>query len=341
MNIEAVKYSTRLEDLVVKRYGMTLASKSSTIYVGLCPLHSESTPSFHIYSNKQNYHCFGCGAHGNIFDLIQAKEGITFLEATKILDSDSAQVSKEVIRKQQEQQIKEESLRLIKQQEVSERATIKWQKASPLLFGESHYLNSKNVEPVEGIRKCGSGSDNTIVPMMDCDSRIWNLQYIITQNNNTHKKLFMFGGRTKGLFFPIGGQFTEKNKIIIAEGIATALTIYQKTGGIFKILCAFNASNIVSVAGNVRAKRPNYKIIIAADNDRYKADEDGNIVEKNPKDNIGLIKANEAAKKYSCRVVYPEGKYEYEEFTGSDFNDLSNTTHYATADVKKFINLFN
>ena len=343
MNIQAVKYSTRLEDFVVLRYGVILKRKSTSIYVGLCPLHSESTPSFHVCSDKQKYHCFGCGAHGDIFDLVQAKESVSFSEATEILGAGSTHISKEAIRQQRELQLKEESIRLMKQQEVSEKATLKWEKATPLLPKEIYYLNSKNVEPVEGIRK--QCNKSIIIPMMDCNSRIWNLQYIITQDDGTYKKLFMAGGRTKGLFFPIGGQFTQKNKIIIAEGIATALTIYQKSGAAFKVLCAFNASNIVNVARDVRAKRPHYEIVIAADNDKYRVDEEGNIVEKDLKDNVGLIKAYEAAESYNCTVVYPESpcwaSYETK-FTGSDFNDWYQIfTPHIHGKGDKFINIFN
>ena len=345
MDIKVIKNNHKLENLVSSRYGVVLKSKTPSTYVGLCPLHSESTPSFHVYSNEQKYHCFGCGAGGDIFDLIQAKEGINFSEASKMLGTSSIQASKEAIREQRERQIKEESIRLAKQQKVSEIATMQWKKASPVLHRGNAYLNIKNVEPEEGIR--GEGFRKIVIPMMDCKSRIWNLQTIIYEGNVTCKKLFMSGGRTKGLFFPIGGQFTQKKKIIIAEGIATALTIYQKTGGAFKVLCAFNASNIVNVAKEVRAKRPNYEIVIAADNDKYKVDEEGNIVEKDPKDNIGLIKANEAAKKYNCKVVYPKPPYKdyednFSEFTGSDFNDwYRHFSSYIDGEANKFISIFN
>jgi len=344
MNIQAVKYSTRLEDFIARRYRLALKRKSSSIYVGLCPLHSESTASFYVYSDKQKYHCFGCGAHGDILDLIQAKESISFAEACKMLGAGpSTKISKEAIRQQRELQIKEESLRLMKQQEVSEKATLKWELAMPLLLKESCYLNSKNVEPVEGIRK--QCDKSIIIPMMDCNSRIWNLQRIITQDDGTYKKLFMANGRTKGLFFPIGGQFTQKNKVIITEGVATALTIYQKSGAAFKVLCAFNASNIVNVARDVRAKRPHYEIVIAADNDKYRVNEKDNIVEKDPKDNVGLNKANEAAKSYNCRVVYPEIPYWAScetKFTGSDFNDWYQIfTPHIDGKGDKFINIFN
>jgi DNA primase len=54
-------------------------------YVGLCPFHSEKTPSFTIDETKQLYHCFGCGAGGDIFTLVMEKESLTFPEAVRYL----------------------------------------------------------------------------------------------------------------------------------------------------------------------------------------------------------------------------------------------------------------
>jgi DNA primase len=54
-------------------------------WVGLCPFHSEKTPSFTVDEEKQLYHCFGCGAGGDVFSLVMEKESQTFPEALKSL----------------------------------------------------------------------------------------------------------------------------------------------------------------------------------------------------------------------------------------------------------------
>jgi DNA primase len=54
-------------------------------FVGLCPFHAEKTPSFHVNPEKQLYHCFGCGAGGNVFTFIMAMEKLDFVEAVKFL----------------------------------------------------------------------------------------------------------------------------------------------------------------------------------------------------------------------------------------------------------------
>lgn len=50
-------------------------------YVGLCPFHSEKTPSFHVIPDQQFYHCFGCKASGDVFNFLQQREHLTFYEA--------------------------------------------------------------------------------------------------------------------------------------------------------------------------------------------------------------------------------------------------------------------
>ena len=55
--------------------------KQGRNYFGLCPFHGENTPSFSVSSDKQIYHCFGCGAGGNVFSFLMEIEGISFQEA--------------------------------------------------------------------------------------------------------------------------------------------------------------------------------------------------------------------------------------------------------------------
>ena len=54
-------------------------------YVGLCPFHKESTPSFSVSPDKQLYHCFGCGASGTVINFIMDIENYDFLDALKYL----------------------------------------------------------------------------------------------------------------------------------------------------------------------------------------------------------------------------------------------------------------
>lgn len=73
-----------LSDLVGRRVKLI---KRGREFTGLCPFHNEKTPSFTISDDKGFYHCFGCGAHGSVFDFLMRTEGLGFVEAVeKIAD---------------------------------------------------------------------------------------------------------------------------------------------------------------------------------------------------------------------------------------------------------------
>ena len=54
-------------------------------HLGLCPFHKEKTPSFTVNEEKGFYHCFGCQAHGSVFDFVMETEGLSFPEAVEKL----------------------------------------------------------------------------------------------------------------------------------------------------------------------------------------------------------------------------------------------------------------
>ncbi|MBV8905305.1 MAG: DNA primase [Acidobacteriia bacterium] len=62
-----------------------LRKSSAYRYTGLCPFHSEKTPSFSVHASKQFYHCFGCHAHGDVLKFVMEIEGLSFYEALKSL----------------------------------------------------------------------------------------------------------------------------------------------------------------------------------------------------------------------------------------------------------------
>ncbi len=59
--------------------------KSGRSYKGLCPFHTEKTPSFNVSPDRNIFRCFGCGAGGNVFTFLMQMDGMSFLEAVRHL----------------------------------------------------------------------------------------------------------------------------------------------------------------------------------------------------------------------------------------------------------------
>ena len=80
--LEELKQRCDIESLIssyvlLKRAGRNLK--------GLCPFHSEKTPSFVVYPESQSFYCFGCGAGGDAISFIMRAENLEYIEAVKFL----------------------------------------------------------------------------------------------------------------------------------------------------------------------------------------------------------------------------------------------------------------
>ncbi|GHV28484.1 DNA primase [Synergistales bacterium] len=77
-NVEEVRSRIDIAELVGDYVAL---QRSGSSLRGLCPFHSEKTPSFYVSPEKQTFHCFGCGKGGDIFTFIEEIDGISFKEA--------------------------------------------------------------------------------------------------------------------------------------------------------------------------------------------------------------------------------------------------------------------
>ncbi|MDD2967547.1 MAG: DUF927 domain-containing protein [Desulfovibrionaceae bacterium] len=170
------------------------------------------------------------------------------------------------------------------------------------------YLCRKGVHSVEGLRILGKG-DNAVlvVPVHNIQGLAQSLQYI--QPNGA--KLFLPKGKIAGGFFPIPARDGSKEgTLLIAEGIATALSLHEATG--FAVLVAFNCGNMLPVARIAREQYPAREIVLCADNDAEGKKPNGEPY------NIGIEKATSAAREVGAKLALcpaHEGK-------PTDFNDL-------------------
>lgn len=80
--IEEIKNSNDIVDVISKYVNL---KRSGRNFFGLCPFHKEKSPSFSVSPDKQIFHCFGCGAGGNVIHFISKIENADFKEAIGIL----------------------------------------------------------------------------------------------------------------------------------------------------------------------------------------------------------------------------------------------------------------
>jgi putative DNA primase/helicase len=135
--------------------------------------------------------------------------------------------------------------------------------------------------------------DALVVPIRDNAGALHSLQFIQPDGS----KRFLTGGAIRGHYCGIG---KPNGKLFVAEGFATAASIFEATGTACAV--AFNAGNLEPVAVNLRTRFPDAEIVICADNDT------------NTPGNPGITKANRAAAVAQAQVIAPD--------TG-DFNDMA------------------
>ena len=78
--IEDLKSHADIVQVVQERVALR---RSGATWKGLCPFHGEKTPSFHVNGDKGFFHCFGCGAKGDVFEFVKLHDKITFPEAVR------------------------------------------------------------------------------------------------------------------------------------------------------------------------------------------------------------------------------------------------------------------
>lgn len=134
-----------------------------------------------------------------------------------------------------------------------DRARHLWAVARPATNAHP-YLQAKAVHAY-GIRQL---RDRLVIPARDASGELHTLQFIGADST----KRFMTGGRIEGCYFAIG---CPTSSLFVCEGYATAATVHHATGQ--AVAAAFSAGNLKPVVLSLRAKFPDIRLVIAADND--------------------------------------------------------------------------
>lgn len=226
--------------------------------------------------------CKSCGHENNIKNKICSECGEkTF--ASKELSKEQ----KDAMAKQRAAAIKQaEALENARQEAIADLAAKAWYLLSK--EGDCGYLQRKGVEKYHGF-KYGTGEsitldikdhngepavlvvpndkDSLIIPVQDHKNKIWGLQIIRNQPDKyqLQKEFWPKGCKLGGNFYTVGHSNQEIE--LVAEGLATALTLYQATDKKYKVHVAFNANNIPHAAPNIKKANPRAKLLFCADDD--------------------------------------------------------------------------
>lgn len=80
--LDEIRARVGLADIVGKRVKLQRRGRE---WIGLCPFHNEKTPSFSVVEDKEFFHCFGCGAHGDVIGFVMRSESLSFPETVEKL----------------------------------------------------------------------------------------------------------------------------------------------------------------------------------------------------------------------------------------------------------------
>jgi putative DNA primase/helicase len=284
------------------RIGMALKSEFGDSGWELFEAWSESAASFDIKAAKSTWKSFKPGGGVTIATLIgEAKLGgfnpKDFAPAVPLSATDKAKIKRERAKRDADAA----AVVAADQAAAAAVAENEWKWAAP--SGKSAYLAKKGIR-AHGLRF--AKGDVVLVPLLDVDGKIWNVQRIL-QNGD---KRFLKHGRVSCCFHVIGDVATSL-WLLIAEGYATAATLYEATG--FAVVVAFNEANLKHVASAMRMLHPQANLLICADDDSDTEARTG----KNP----GIVAATAAAKAVRGVWCKPVGLHP----RGSDFNDLAST----------------
>ncbi|MHB8949182.1 MAG: toprim domain-containing protein [Rhodoferax sp.] len=155
-----------------------------------------------------------------------------------------------------------------------------WGRAKPATNAHP-YLQRKQINAY-GIKQL---RDMLLIPARDVSGALQTLQFISADGS----KRFLTGGRVNGCYCAIGKPI---DSLLIAEGYATAATLFEATGQ--AVAACFSCGNMEAVARALRCKFPRLKLILCADNDAHTPG------------NPGLTKAREAARAIGGFLAVPK-----------------------------------
>ncbi len=262
--ITAVRAQAGLVD-TISRHGVKLAQKGRE-HVALCPFHNEKTPSFTVNEDKGFYHCFGCGAHGDVIAFVMAFTGCSFREAVEDLRGGHRATDPDVTRRAADQQRRAEAGRHARDdREARSRLDYTrrlWQKAVPAPGTPVEtYLRARGITiPIPPSLRYLASAMHTptglILPAMVAgvqgpDGKVKAVHRTFLSRDGAAKASVRDPRMSLG---PVAGGAVRlaraNGRLAVSEGIETGLSILQATGvPTWAALSATNMANVILPPG--------------------------------------------------------------------------------------------
>lgn len=229
--IEKLKRQVNLVDIVSSYVRL---KKNGKNYTACCPFHSEKTPSFTVSEDKQFYHCFGCGAHGDVLDWLQDYAQMDFKEAIKALGGEIEMTPPE---------------KIARNEKMVPRAKVLDDHCED---GELSNHAIQNCDRIDDYYKSKHGK--IYLPLTTADGELKNLVYFESYDKNT--PCFIAGGISYDAFYRITKK--DSPNWLAVTTLKDGYAISKKTGlnvavcfsgVILKYVCKWNFGdlNIVPV----------------------------------------------------------------------------------------------
>lgn len=235
IDVQQVKDRHRLSAVIGRRVKLRKAGHE---LVGLCPFHSETTPSFRVNDAKGVYHCFGCGAAGDMLDYLREAEGLDFRAAIESLASGNLPETDPIDRAA-------EARRETADREATRKEALRqWLTARPLkgtpaeiylrsrgIVGQMPWSVRYGVVPITIDRETGRGGRRLPALILACQNgagRIMGVQRVFLTEDGTkaamaNPKLSL--GPTRGCTIRLG---PTASRAILCEGPEDGLTLRQR-----------------------------------------------------------------------------------------------------------------
>ena len=258
IDIHAIRRDNPLPDVA----GNVVALKPSrTEWLGCCPFHAERTPSFTIFAGGERFHCFGCGASGDVLDFVQRSYGVTLPEAARLLGA--GDIPKLAMATQP---------LLVKASRTPEAATI-WNSAIPAAGTPAEsYLAFRGIQPPipPDIRFLGLPCDNLgplpcmVAAVRDVAGDLTGIQRIWLADDGMGKanvaKPKRSLGTVKGGAIRLG-YLDASGIVTVCEGPEDGLSLLEMLGGPVWVAAGATFLPAMQFPAEVES------VVIAADND--------------------------------------------------------------------------